>query len=300
VTAPELETLARRHMQRQVREVARTQAILSALWDRTLDPNDIDGSFARFQAGASELIKIQRRNGETVAQEFYDAARREAGYDGSSPAVDFQPAETRANRAALHATSVAGAKARIAKGEAPSIALELAKAAMLRSAKRRILEAPRRRIIALSERDDDARGWTRVSDGNPCSFCAMLIGRGPVYSEGTADFEAHDGCGCSAAPVFRNDKTGGWNDDSRQMRELYDASNDDASGFWRQDYDYAKKHPELSIDELRSAFAERHAAYRDAQRAPLISPDHPEPAAPAAPNVPRQERGLTSQEDTPA
>jgi hypothetical protein len=267
VTAPELETLARRHMQRQVREVARSQVVLSALWDRTMDPADLDRSFARFQAGASELIKVARRSGEVTAQEFYVATRLAAGYDDPAPSVTYQPPETLANRAALHATSVAGAKSRIARGVPAAVALDYAKAAMLRSAKRRILDAPRRRIIELSERDDQARGWTRVSDGNPCSFCAMLIGRGPVYGEGTADFEAHDGCGCSAAPVFRNDRTGGWNDDSRRMRDLYDASTDDAAGFWRADYDFAKKNPDLSLDELKTAFVERHAAYRDAQRA---------------------------------
>jgi hypothetical protein len=30
----------------------------------------------------------------------------------------------------------------------------------------------------------------------------MLIGRGAVYSEATADFAAHDHCKCSAVPAF--------------------------------------------------------------------------------------------------
>ncbi|KAB5606685.1 hypothetical protein EHS19_06735 [Bifidobacterium jacchi] len=27
-----------------------------------------------------------------------------------------------------------------------------------------------------------ADGWRRVSDGDPCAFCAMLVTRGPVYT----------------------------------------------------------------------------------------------------------------------
>lgn len=44
--------------------------------------------------------------------------------------------------------------------------------------------------------------WRRVTDGKPCEFCAMLAGRGPVYtSEDAADggqYHAH--CGCTAEP----------------------------------------------------------------------------------------------------
>lgn len=66
------------------------------------------------------------------------------------------------------------------------------------------------RIIANSDRltvqqssiaDRRARGWARGGTGN-CDFCRMLIGRGAVYTEATADFESHDHCGCVAVPEF--------------------------------------------------------------------------------------------------
>jgi hypothetical protein len=31
----------------------------------------------------------------------------------------------------------------------------------------------------------------------------MLLGRGAVYTEASADFEAHDHCNCGAAPAWR-------------------------------------------------------------------------------------------------
>jgi hypothetical protein len=241
----------------QVREVAQTQATLARLWDLTMDTSDIDGSFPRFQARASALIKSARDRGELTAQQYYEAQKTLAGYGSAAPSVALQDEQRRANRAALHATSVAKAKAAIARGEPPEVALNAAKAAMLRAAKRRVLDAPRRRLISLSHEDDDARGWTRVSDGAPCYFCAMLVSRGPVYSSGTARFQAHDGCGCSARPVMRSDPSGGWSNDARALRALYDNPGEygdkPGAGFdWRGIYDRARADPK---SQLNSAMA---------------------------------------------
>jgi hypothetical protein len=53
-------------------------------------------------------------------------------------------------------------------------------------------------------------GWRRVSDGDPCAWCAMLVAAGPVYKTATAALKPagrrsavahperfHDYCGCS-------------------------------------------------------------------------------------------------------
>ena len=50
-------------------------------------------------------------------------------------------------------------------------------------------------------------GWRRVSDGEPCAFCAMLVGRGPVYKADTAGFRSHGHCGCTAEEFY-----GDWKD----------------------------------------------------------------------------------------
>lgn len=252
----DLDALARAHMAQQVREVAMMQALLARLWDDTMDPADLDASFTRFQAKADVVIKAARSKGELTAQQYYDLTKTAAGYSDAAPFVSEQPPGSIANRKALHATSVANAKAGIARGENPNAAMDKAKAAMLRAAKRRILEAPRKRLIALSTEDDDARGWARVSDGKPCYFCAMLVSRGPVYSGLTAKFRAHDGCGCSAKPVFRNDPEGGWSADARALRKLWDGT-DETTGQsgafdWRGTYNRAISTPG---SELSTAIA---------------------------------------------
>lgn len=216
----EMHDLATAHMRQQVREVAAIQAALAELWDRTMDPGDLEGSFQRFQSGATGLIKGGRTRAESTAQAYFADAKVAAGYPRPTYLVDFQPTQTLANRNALHATSVGHAKRQIARGVDPVTATAAAKVAMLRAAKRRVLEAPRQRLTQLSKRDPDVRAWARVSDGNPCAFCAMLVARGPIYS-GT-DFESHDGCGCSVEAVFNNDPTRGWSPEALALKEVYE------------------------------------------------------------------------------
>jgi hypothetical protein len=64
-----------------------------------------------------------------------------------------------------------------------------------------VANAYRETVTTASVRDPSARGWAREGVGE-CDFCQMLIGRGAVYTEATADFESHDRCHCIAVPAF--------------------------------------------------------------------------------------------------
>lgn len=66
---------------------------------------------------------------------------------------------------------------------------------------RRVLDYGRQTVMQSSFADPSSKGWERQSAGG-CSFCAMLEGRGAVYSEASADFASHDNCRCQAVPVF--------------------------------------------------------------------------------------------------
>lgn len=81
----------------------------------------------------------------------------------------------------------------------PDFATTLAKVAG--GLQRIIANADRQSVMRSSVADRSARGWARVGAGE-CEFCQMLIGRGAVYSEATADFDSHDHCGCFAVPEF--------------------------------------------------------------------------------------------------
>lgn len=67
---------------------------------------------------------------------------------------------------------------------------------------RTIANAHRNTIVVSSVADPSARGWARYGVGANCAFCNVLLSRGAVYTEATADFEAHDHCNCIAGPAF--------------------------------------------------------------------------------------------------
>ena len=68
-------------------------------------------------------------------------------------------------------------------------------------AQRRILNFSRLTLTGSAVNDPASSGWQRTGVGE-CGFCRMLIGRGAVYSEATADFASHDNCRCQAVPAF--------------------------------------------------------------------------------------------------
>jgi hypothetical protein len=65
-----------------------------------------------------------------------------------------------------------------------------------------ISDADRQSVTRSSVADSRAAGWQRMGAGG-CAFCAMLVGRGAVYSEASADFASHDNCNCQAVPIFK-------------------------------------------------------------------------------------------------
>lgn len=67
---------------------------------------------------------------------------------------------------------------------------------------RRVLNYSRQTVMGSSIADPGAHGWAREGSGGSCSFCLMLVSRGAVYSEASADFASHDHCNCTAVPAF--------------------------------------------------------------------------------------------------
>lgn len=69
---------------------------------------------------------------------------------------------------------------------------------------REIFRNSRNTIVSYSKSDSRAVGYARVTDGDPCKFCAMLATRGPIYAQDTVGFASHSKCGCSGEPVYDN------------------------------------------------------------------------------------------------
>ena len=84
------------------------------------------------------------------------------------------------------------------------------------------------RLVLAGGRDgmgaQEPLGFMRVTDGDPCYWCAMLAGRGAVYSTAQDAGENntyHDNCGCTVLPVFvRSDFM---SPEAKRYRAIYDA-----------------------------------------------------------------------------
>jgi hypothetical protein len=137
----------------------------------------------------------------------------------------------RAAERALRVTGPANIKYRIGRGEAPEKAARNALVDASGSASRHVMNGGRGTTLTLVDNDPVALGWIRVTDGDPCYFCAMLASRGITWGRYARDsfskknsefkgrdFEAeydndpriigrgqvkvHDHCACAIVEVF--------------------------------------------------------------------------------------------------
>lgn len=142
------------------------------------------------------LVALYGSAAATVAADWYDDLRDTAGIRRPFRAIPAElPDEGRTDALARWAVSPLFADL---AGEA---AWEASFTLTLGGLQRIIANAGRETVTGSTTADPDAEGWQRVGYGN-CDFCRILIDRGAVYSEATADFASHDHCNCAAVPAF--------------------------------------------------------------------------------------------------
>ena len=141
------------------------------------------------------LMEVYGSAAATLAADWYDELRDTLTVKGRFRAI---PAE-------LPGNDRTDALARWAVGPLfkPEPDFDAALALVSGGLQRIIANADRETIMGSSVADPRALGWQRVGAGEcKTGFCDMLIGRGAVYTEATADFASHDNCKCSAVPAF--------------------------------------------------------------------------------------------------
>lgn len=158
---------------------------LAALWRQVT--NAAEARVALFDVLPS-LIQTYGSAAAALASDWYDEARDEANVPGRFRAIPADLGDQDAASLVGWATD---------RGTTLDSVLALVNG----GAQRRIANFSRQTIMGSSLADPRAHGWQRVGVGE-CDFCAMLVGRGAVYSEQTADFASHDHCSCVAVPAF--------------------------------------------------------------------------------------------------
>jgi len=175
-----------------------------AVWP-LLDPRELDATFPRYAEVMTTLLASHKQRSAFLAAEYIRAFRRAEGLTSD---VDVKILDDLARRQALTTLLVTGpitTKVATRDGLPPEEAAQKALEATLGEVTRIVLQGGRDTIIETVREDREAIGWARITDADPCAFCAMLASRGAVYKEDTVGFEAHRNCGCSVEPVYDPD-----------------------------------------------------------------------------------------------
>lgn len=174
---------------------------LLRLWP-ALDWRRLEATYPAWFTAVAALIARDRATASGLASSYVRAFRLSQDVPGPPTIVLAPPAPAAQVATSMRVTTLVAAKRATAAGLGAREAMAQAFVQSAGAAGRLVLDAGRETVRRSTLADPQAVGWQRVGIGR-CDFCRMLLGRGAVYSEETADFQAHDHCTCSAEPVFR-------------------------------------------------------------------------------------------------
>lgn len=199
----QLDSEFRREQQQLNKDAVRR---LTALFP-ALNLADIDRTAPGWVLAVEQSTAQHYAMSQSLAQRYYEASRGAAGYldEVSFKLPGMNGAALRASltfkgpytaKKLLSRGVMADDVARLLFGTTGGIALRHGQA------------GARDTIVTASNADAKCYGWRRLTSAGACDFCLFLADRGAVYREETAEFGAHDNCGCSAAPVFKGGELG--------------------------------------------------------------------------------------------
>lgn len=205
--------LTERHRRDQLGLRAAALRELLGLWP-ALDPRRLDETSPLWVRLAVQLVLRWRGESARAAQDYYRMFRAAEIGEIFVPAVEPPPVDTARVAASLVVTGPVRIKWLTEHGDDPDDAARVALRDVSAAAGRHVMDGGRAGVDAAARADARAIGWARVTDGDPCAFCAMLASRGYVYSSREAALRSstrsglgaghryHDGCGCTAEPRF--------------------------------------------------------------------------------------------------
>ena len=209
---------------------------LLAMWP-LFDLADIDASWARLSPAILALVRSRHDLAAQRAAVFYETFRRAEDVPGS-PTPRLARLDERKAVANLSLVGPIWTKTSIARGLADPLGTAFVRVSG--EVSRMVLNGDRDTIVESVAADEQALGYRRISDGDPCPFCAMLVARGGVYTETSAGFQAHSHCGCGSRPVYSTDDPHSGR--ARELQQLWNESTrgrsgDDAIRAFRQAYE---------------------------------------------------------------
>lgn len=194
------------HRRAQLRLGAEVASLVARAWP-LLDLTRLDATSARWLAAVAPLVVDGRIRSARHAEAYMRAfSLAETGAQMVVVPFVVSDAAREAMETSLRVNGPVAVKMLTASGVSLRHASSTALTAVLGSSLRHALDGGREVIEESVAADPRAVGWRRVGDGSSCRFCRMLIGRGEVYTAGSATFAAHDHCGCTAEPAFGGER----------------------------------------------------------------------------------------------
>lgn len=225
---PRAARLTETHRIAQNRLAARIVAQMAAAWP-LLDPEELDRTTERWLAVTVPLVRAQRITSARLAANYLAAFRMlELGSTAQFTPVLAETMPTEAIATSLVVTGPVAVKTHMRISPIIAKAMDIGNASAAGAAMRHTLGGGRQTISDTVAADPRALGWARATSGKTCHFCAMLASRGPVYSDDSVHFDAHDHCSCTAEPVYHRDA--GWPAGSERFRALWDETTAGLSG----------------------------------------------------------------------
>lgn len=223
----EARRLTEAHRLAQARLGTQVVADMFTVW-RLLDVDRLDRTFDRWLTAVVPIVQARRTTSARLAANYLTTFRvLELGDDTFTPVLAEEATE-QAVVTSMLVTGPAAIRSARAKGVPSPTAVATAQARSAAAAMRHALGGGRDTIAATAAADPKALGWARATAGKACHFCAMLAARGPVFSDRTVSFRAHDGCSCSAEPTYHRDDP--WPAGARRYRELWNTATAGKSG----------------------------------------------------------------------
>jgi len=200
---PQGAALTERHRVQQLAIQAGSIDRLLQLW-RGVDVTRLSDTIDVFAQAAALLAGQGFTDSATAAAQYYSLFRAtEIGSGLSVPLPSRRPLDQLSGL--LRGAALSGIITGRRSGMSISRASQNGLIKAVGTLGKLVLAGGRMTITTAVQRDRQAIGWMRATSGDPCPFCRMLASRGASYtSEGAADFEPHDACGCTAEPLYRD------------------------------------------------------------------------------------------------
>lgn len=218
--------LTEAHRAEQAARAAFVAAASIKLWNRTVKPEQLERTVAVWMQLMLALIQREHTKSYSLTKAYYPTFRSVELPGASKITI---PAEPKINRdqvfTSLRVTGPIALQKKLTEVKHLEMSPELEKSfideAMDSAAKTSAAAAVRQSLAGgrdlmrdVAGSDKTALGWARVTQANPCYFCAMLASRGFVYGAdafedsdrlftGGGRAKVHDGCQCTMEPTFK-------------------------------------------------------------------------------------------------